>query len=135
MLTRRSILPSTPEANVGNGQDLFVDGDIDAAQIVETGRGAAKSAVPRFFFGFVGDDYVQVELAESKGFGAGGEGVEAVDEFGEESGICEGEFIGGVENAICFVVDLSTRAEEIEGEMHGLHAVVASTVVIFADEF
>ncbi len=40
------------------------------------------------------------------------------DEPGEEGGILEAERVGRVEDAVRFVVDLATGAEEVEGEMH-----------------
>ena len=38
--------------------------------------------------------------------------------MGEEGGVLEAECVGGVEEVVCVMIDLSTRAEEIDGEMH-----------------
>ena len=87
-------------------------------QIGEKSRGGVKGAIPGVILGSGEDGQVKVETSHGESFWAGGEGVEAGGEFVEEGGVLEAECVGGVDEVVCLVIDLSTRAEETDREMH-----------------
>ena len=61
---------------------------------------------------------MQVDVSYGESFLAGGQGVDVGDELREEGGVLERECVGGVDDVLRFVIDLSTRAEEIDGDIH-----------------